>query len=555
MTLQGLSPAAQAIARQIFGGQLPDEGSYGGTMEGAPPQAGNPAPFGFSPNPSLQLPPGSGMPQTGGQNIMGPRQFTMPGSVPPDGGAPAPGGSDLFGPRIDEAQKDLEERRKRRDEAYQHLMDNHYPSMQEMKWTTKDLLGLLPAVIGLLSGKNGQDFAGGYASSYLGGKKEGVDKLNADALNKFAAGAKKLELGAKLAEQGVDDAQSNISTLFTKQNQELNRLSREDLHDDMIARQKAADAETARYHASEDKRKRITSATIRRDGARTLGSMISANDALKGIDPDFAIPDEQLLLDFQDKQLGNANSPLTQYNKKIENLLTKFGFIPESQEKGLEKMRTEGIRRIAGTDDPEMQARVGAFFMEAPTETTLTREKFGFYKGAERQRLQQAWRRVAVAERQITNAEEALDYRKKEDATRDYNNGIKDMNGSLEAGAKDLEKLGQTIEKMDADVAAAEAALNANLRMDEAYRKDHPNFKGDGKETEKARVALDKVKAKRDSLSGGKTRKQLIDEAKALRAQKAAPKVTELGIDTSGGAKALGGGEKVTKGGNKWKPG
>ncbi len=524
MLSSALSPAVQKIAAQLLGQQNLAPPTQNIFASGQPPA----------------------------RTPEGPAMFTMPGTVAP-GGLPQPAEStDLFGPQIDAQQQELTRQRALRDAAYQHLMDNHYPTMKSMKFGTQDLLALLPTVIGLLSGKGGQEFAAGFAPSYLQGKQQNVDQGNQEALNQFGANEKQLEMAAKLAEQSVGDVQGNISTLFTRQNQELNRLSQKDYHDQLLRNKDEDQAAKAKQDASEADRKKETAAAIRRSNARTLGDIQAANAELVKIGSAYALTDDQILQDFQDKQIANPNSPVAKYQKMVQDDLAKFGFIPKSHEGPLARMRTEGISRVAGTDDPDALARIGAMFPEAPTESTLANEKFGFYKGAKRQELQQSWRRVKVAENQLTNAENSLDFREKDAATREFNEGVRSMNSDLEAAAKDSEKQGQEVGKMEADVAAAQAEYDTNKAMDA-----QAGVKGEGKFTQSARVKLDGARAKLNSIAGGKTRLQLIQEAKALRDQKTAMRQTQPTppkIDKSGGAGALGSGG-TTKGGNKWRPG
>ncbi len=539
-----LSPAVKALADKILGGAGGDMGSSGGMMtEGGDPTQGQ------SPSQVLGYQPGGTLFQGGqGGGFQAPRINFTPG---PSAQQPEPQ-TDIFGPQIEAQQKELEEQRRLRREAYQHLIDNHYPTMKSMKFGTKDaIFGLLPSIIGLLAGRGGAEFAGGFAPAYLQGKQQGVDQQNQEAVNQFGAREHQLELAAKLAEQGVGDVQGNINTLFTRQNQEFNRQDRQEA---AYYRRKNDERDDERK-LTEDRDRTYNQAALRYQNDTSYGGMVKANAKIAESHPELAKSDDTVRDDYLKKAVLSNKGPIDRYAAYVDALDKKFGMIPASDSAKVTRMKQGLIDTIAGTEDPALKARASALLdslLPPPSdEKTLVKQKQDDYSALQ-------WAKYNFQDRKW--GEQLALQRSRLDVYRDaVNNAVRNgdiglyraMSENARSAATLANKAnGERVKAYDkliaerGEIDAAQKEYDTNKAMDA-----QAGVKGEGKYTQAAKVKLDGIMAKYPEAAKA-NRIDLIKQRDEARAQTFKADIPEwqgatnqsAGIDITGGMGGLGSG-------------
>lgn len=222
------------------------------------------------------------------------------------------------------------------------------PQEQGMKFGTQDLLtGLLPLALMLISGKNGQQMAGGFLPGYLQGKQGKTDRDNRNAMTRFEAERGQQSEAQKLAMQRAQFAQTNVGNLM---DQERNRQTNEDrdlAREDLKFRTNATLEESKRLHDATDMNR------LRDDyqSSRSLSFRRALNERMGQLDPAMHRTEEQLKADFAPIQQANNKTAIDIWGKSVGDEIAKFGWIPEERAKEFEQMREDLIGEW-GVDRP-----------------------------------------------------------------------------------------------------------------------------------------------------------------------------------------------------------
>lgn len=402
--------------------------------------------------------------------IQGPETFTMPGSV---GAKPE---NYLDNTQYEEATKELKNRRRTRDEAYKHLMDNHYPTMKDMKWDSKkDIAPLLLSVVAALTGQQGQEFAGGLLSSHLGGRREGVDRENQRAIGLFNAQQDQGALAAKIAQQGVNDAQDDIEGLIKQENLKASREDRALARQDRIVRDQAM---------QQDRDDRTLTGIDRQYQLQTTFNGMMSENARKGtVTGGVPLPREQVEDDYLQKSLLMNQTPVKRYLDYISNFDKTRGFVPDKDMPKVESMRAGTLDALAGTD-PVLRAKAEAILnklMPVPSqEKTLVwekqqenirlgKEKMAHVKVTDATKIANMKARTQIAafaaQTARANYENALDntslrayeiaQKESDKATQEYNDGVKEQLKWYEDASKVAGAQAEYETQRAADAAAA----------------------------------------------------------------------------------------------------
>lgn len=263
------------------------------------------------------------------------------------------------------------------------------------KHSIGDIATIILALVAGLSGKQGQLFAGGLLQGAYGGKQDLAAEATQSGQRQFQyeqqARQQKAERALKIL--GMDDQQ--ISQAMTQ----LGRLDSVMATDDY----RKAQAEATKRDKGQAS---LNTALARFQGAKSFAEKkIAAQDYNKAIET-YGLQGVSAITDDQSKA-AFANGPefdrtWKEYQQAIHQEMTDFGTVKPGREKALSNMRAGMLTRL-GIDPnaPEADA-----FLPPPPDSmeTLAAKRFEFLKGKDRQTLLQGWRRLKDYETAITNA-------------------------------------------------------------------------------------------------------------------------------------------------------